>query len=259
MKDFELKSHLKKGALTIGSWITLGSADTTEIMAQSGFDWLTIDMEHSVITLDKAQELIRTIEANDTVPLVRVAENRIEVIKQVMDAGAYGVIVPFVNTQEDAVRAVEAVKYPPLGKRGVGLARAQGHGLSFNHYKNWVNKESICIVQIEHITAVENLEEILQVKDIDGFIVGPYDLSASLGVPGEFNHPQVKDACRRIMKIAKKFGKPAGFHLIPPDASELSKKVKEGYSLLGFSLDALFLGTFCRQQLTQAKKVLRKR
>src|SRR3989338_9997870 len=205
MKKLSLKSRLSAGRMMIGSWITLASGDTAEIMAQSGFDWLAVDMEHSVITLRKAHELIRIIEANNVVPLVRVGENNPVIIKRVMDAGAYGVIVPMVNTEEDARKAVVSVKYPPVGQRGVGLARAQGYGVQFEHYKEWVNKESVVIVQIEHIKAVANLEKILTVKGVDGFIVGPYDLSASLGIPGQLNHASVKAACRKILEVSEKF------------------------------------------------------
>ena len=121
-----LKTKLKNNELTIGSWITLGNSSVAEIMAQAGFEWLTIDMEHSVITLDIAQQLIQVIGGYGVVPLVRVGENNPNLIKRVMDAGAYGVIVP-INTKEDAKAAVNAVKYPPIGTRGVGLARVQGY------------------------------------------------------------------------------------------------------------------------------------
>src|SRR3990172_12592200 len=121
-----LKEKLKQNKLTIGSWITIGNSSIAEIMAKAGFDWLTVDMEHSAITLHQAQQLIQIIELSGVVPLVRVGENSPNLIKRVMDAGAYGVIVPMVNSKEDAEKAVNAVKYPPVGNRGVGLARAQG-------------------------------------------------------------------------------------------------------------------------------------
>jgi 2-dehydro-3-deoxyglucarate aldolase len=259
IKKAFLKNKLKNNQLTIGSWITLADTAVAEIMAQSGFDWLTVDMEHSVITLDKAQELIRVIEFCSVVPLVRVGENNPNLIKRVMDAGAHGVIVPMVNTKEDAINAVSATKYPPLGKRGVGLARAQGYGLEFHRYKNWVNRESIVIVQIEHIVAINNLEHILSVDGVDGFIVGPYDLSASLGVPGDFEHTKVKAALKKILDLSQKIYKPAGFHVIPPDAEVLLEKVRQGYKFLGFSLDTLFLGRYCRDQIIKIKKKIKEK
>lgn len=248
-----LKEKLRSNKLSIGSWITLGEPAVAEIMAGRGFDWLVVDMEHSVITLDKAQELIRVIGLCGVVPLVRVAENNPVIIKRVMDAGAYGVIVPMVNSLEDARQAVDSVKYPPLGKRGVGLARAQGYGMAFEDYKKWVNRQSIVIVQIEHIDAVDNLDKILSLEQVDGFIVGPYDLSASLGIPGDFKNKKVVEAISSVIRLAKKYNKPAGFHVIQPDSEEVVKRIRQGYRFVGFSLDTLFLGKKCETELNKLK------
>jgi 2-dehydro-3-deoxyglucarate aldolase len=249
-----LKDKLKKKKLTIGSWITLAHPAIGEIMAKSGFDWLAVDMEHSAITLSEAQNLIQVIELCQVTPLVRVSDNDPTLIKRVMDAGAHGVIVPMVNTAADAKLAVSSVKYPPVGKRGVGLARAQGYGLEFEKYKNWVNKHSVVIVQIEHIEAVDNLDEILECPGVDGFIVGPYDLSASLGKPGNYEDSAVKDAINEIRRKSKKHSCVSGFHVIPPDHRQVIKKAKEGYLFIGFSLDTLFLGNNCRKGILEAKK-----
>jgi len=241
-----LKSKLRKKVLTIGSWITLGHPAIAEIMAKAGFDWITVDMEHSSITLHQAQQLIQVIELAGCVPLVRVGENDPNLIKRVMDAGAHGVIIPMVNSEDSAIKAVNAVKYPPLGTRGVGLARAQGYGLEFERYKEWVNEQSVVVVQIEHIQAVESLEAILSVEGIDAFIIGPYDLSGSIGRPGEFDHPDVTLALNRVKEIAERNNAVMGFHVIPPEPKEVLKKIEEGYRFIGFSLDTLFLGQSCR-------------
>ena len=236
-----LKDKLTNRDLTIGSWITIGNTAVAEIMARAGYDWLTIDMEHSAITLDIAQELIRVIELCDVAPLVRVGTNDATLIKRVMDAGAHGVIVPMVNSREDAEKAVASVQYPPAGFRGVGLARAQKYGTDFDGYKKWNERQSIAIVQIEHIKAVENMEEILAVPGVDGFIIGPYDLSGSLGVPGQFNHPEMLKALNRVKEITKKMGALSGFHVVPPDLQAFQEKVKEGYKFVAYSLDTLML------------------
>ncbi len=249
-----LKAKLSKGKLTIGSWLTLSSQETTEIMASEDFDWLAVDMEHSAITLSQAQNLIRIIQLSGKAALVRVGENSPYFIKRAMDAGAQGVIVPMVNSKDDALRAVEAVKYPPIGKRGVGLARAQGYGLEFASYKEWQKKKSVVIVQIEHIDAINNLEEILEVDGVDASIIGPYDLSASLGCPGEFSNKYLQDAIKEYVKVCRKIKKSAGFHVIAPEAAEVKKKIREGFSFIGFSLDSLFLGAKLQQELKQLKK-----
>ncbi len=251
-----LKNKLKNNELTIGSWITLGNTNIPEIMAQSGFEWLTIDMEHSVITLDIVQQQIQVIEGRGIVPLVRVGENDPNLIKRVMDAGAYGVIVPMVNTRDLAEAAVKAVKYPPVGTRGVGLARAQGYGFDFEDYAASVNEESVVIVQVEHIEAVRNLESIISVDGVDGCIIGPYDLSGSLGVPGNFTHPDVLAALKKVEQVCKKTDFPLGIHVIQPDYRLVIEQVKKGYTFIAFSLDSLFLGTSCREQLKSLRKGL---
>lgn len=259
VKSTILKKKLRKSQLTVGSWITLADTAVAEIMAGSGFDWLAVDMEHSAITLDKAQELIRVIELCDIPALVRVGENDPNLIKRVMDAGAHGVIVPMVNSEADAQKAVSAVKYPPFGSRGVGLARAQGYGLGFKEYKDWVNRHSVVIVQIEHIKAVDNLQSILSVKDVDGFIVGPYDLSASLGAPGDFKSRKMREALKEVIRVARKMRKPAGFHVIQPSEKELLGRIGEGYRFLGFSLDTIYLAQACRFKLKDKRQNLKRK
>lgn len=216
-------------------------------MAKAGFDWLVVDMEHSAIGLPQAQQLIRIIELAGCVPLVRLSENNPCYIKRVMDAGAHGVIVPMVNGRQDAVNAVKAVRYPPLGTRGVGLARAQDYGFDFDNYKKWVEKESIVIVQIEHINAIENLEHILNTSGVDGSIIGPYDLSGSLGCPGQFETPEVKAALREYEDICRKMKKPMGFHVVQPEPKLATSYKKKGYSFLAIGLDTLYLGTKCKE------------
>ncbi len=240
-----LKDRLLKRELTIGSWITIGNTSVAEIMANAGYDWLTVDMEHSGITINVAQELIRVIELSGVTPLVRVSANDPTLIKRVMDAGAHGVIVPMVNTPEEAERAVKSVKYPPEGFRGVGLARAQKYGLGFENYLEWNSSKSIVIVQIEHINAVKNLREILTVDGVDGYIVGPYDLSGSLGVPGQFDHPEVKNALKQISTVAKELNALSGFHVVPIDYEPFEEKVDEGYKFIAHGLDSLFLAKGC--------------
>lgn len=256
MKDV-LKAKLKKRTITIGSWITLAHPSIAEIMVQSGFDWLVVDMEHSAITLSQAHELIRVISLCGVTPLVRIGENDPTLIKKVMDAGSHGVIVPMVNSREDAEKAVNSVKYPPYGRRGVGLSRAQGYGFDFPGYKRWLQKNSIVIVQIEHIDAIHNLEEILGVPGVDGSIIGPYDLSGSLGKPGEFDHPEVKTAIVEYEKCCKKMKKPMGFHIVYPDIRKTNLYITKGYAFLAVGLDSIYLGQKCRETLNGISKGIR--
>jgi 2-keto-3-deoxy-L-rhamnonate aldolase RhmA len=257
-KTNSLKSKLRNRQLTIGSWITLGHSSVAEIMAKAGFDWLTVDMEHSAITLHEAQQLIQVIELSGCVPLVRVGSNDANLIKRAMDAGAHGVIVPMINTKEDAEQAVGAVKYPPQGFRGVGLARAQSYGTNFEGYLKWNETESIVIVQIEHIKAVENMEAILSVKGVDAFIVGPYDISSSLGIAGQFDHPEMTSVLSKVLDTARRLEAVAGYHVVPPDARQVVEKVKQGYLFLAYSTDFLFLGDSCRSGLNTIRDNLKR-
>jgi 2-keto-3-deoxy-L-rhamnonate aldolase RhmA len=244
-----LKAHLQKNALTIGSWLQLNSPSAAEIMVQSGFDWLTVDMEHSVTSLETMQHLLQIIEGHGVVPLVRVGENNPDLIKRVMDAGAYGIIVPMINSADDARKAVSAVKYPPVGTRGVGIARAQGYGRDFEKYVSVINRESVVIVQIEHIDAVNNLEEIIAVDGVDGCFIGPYDLSGSLGVPGNLSHKDVLSAVAEVEQICKKRKMPLGIHVVDPDNSLMEKYIRAGYTLIAFSSDMLLLEKITREKM----------
>ncbi|MDA2909538.1 aldolase/citrate lyase family protein [Nitrospiraceae bacterium AH_259_D15_M11_P09] len=252
-----LKRRLVEDRVIIGSWITLAHPSIAEIMARAGFDWLAVDLEHSVITIREAEELIRVIELCGVTPLVRLTSNNPDQIKRVMDSGAHGVIVPMVNTRQEAEQAVEAVKYPPAGKRGVGLARAQGYGARFDKYTAWVERESIVIVQIEHIKAVKNLDDILSAEGVDGFIVGPYDLSGSLGVPGQFEHPAMVEVLQEIQLVADRRKAVAGYHVVPPRPDLVIQKIQEGYRFIAYSLDMLFLGEMCRRGLQEIKNHIR--
>ena len=249
-----LKEKLKQDVLTIGSWITLAHPAIAEIMARAGFDWLTVDLEHSVITIKEAEELIRVINLCGVVPLVRLSINDPVQIKRVMDAGAHGIIVPMVKTRTEADAAVAAVYYPPKGGRSVGLARAQGYGTAFQKYREWLDTKAVVIVQIEHIDSVNNLEDILSAPGVDGYFIGPYDLSASMNLPGQFDHPDVTAAIERIRQVGSSLGKPGGIHIVEPDIVQLEKYIKESFKFIAYSVDTRMLDTACRTGLAVVRR-----
>jgi len=238
---------------SIGSWITLNHFSIAEIMADAGFDWLCVDMEHSVTDYAEAQQIISAIQAKGLKAFVRVGENNTRIIKRVLDAGAEGIIVPMVNSKEEALKAIDAVKYPPKGKRGVGLARAQKYGFGFEEYKDNYADDIKLIVQIEHVDAVNNLEEILSLEEIDGTFIGPYDLSGSMGKPGKYDDDDVKEVLQRYEDTARKYDKLIGFHVIQPDYKLVLDKINKGYNFIAFSLDTLFLGSIARNQMKRLK------
>ena len=253
MKNQTLKEKLRKRENTIGSWITIGHQAIVEILAEAGFDWLTIDIEHTSIDLNELQVLIGFIQSHGMAALVRVSKNEEVIIKRVLDAGADGIIVPMICSKGEAEAAVGFAKYPPSGKRGVGLDRAQRYGFGFEEYKEWVEKNLIIICQIEHIDAVNNIEEIINVNGVDGILIGPYDLSGSLGIPGNYNEPIVQDALRKVEQICLAHKKTMGFHVIEPDSALVIEKQKAGYNFIAFSTDFLFLGKKAFEEMDKLK------
>jgi 2-keto-3-deoxy-L-rhamnonate aldolase RhmA len=239
---------------TIGSWITLNHPSIAEIMADAGFDWLCIDLEHSVTDYFEAQQLIIAIQSKGIKAFVRVGENNARIIKRVLDAGADGIIVPSVNSAEDAQKAVNAMKYPPLGTRGVGLARAQSYGFTFDNYRDIKSKEIILIVQIEHINAIKELDAILKIDGVDGTFIGPYDLSGSIGKPGQLDAAEVFTALKAYEDTVKNYDKLIGFHVVQPEFNLVIDKQNKGYNFIAFSFDAYFLGQKVREQLAHFKK-----
>lgn len=254
LKKNPLKRSLMNNQQTYGTWLTIPHILIPEILAPAGFDWMVVDMEHSSIELQDLLPLIISIEANGAVPIVRVGEHSPNLIKRVMDAGSYGIIAANVNSAEDAKNIVNAVKYPPIGNRGVGLYRAQKFGRGFEEYKSWLMEESVVIAQIEHIDAVDAIDDIFSTPGVDGFIVGPYDLSGSLGKPGCFEDPEVKNALKRIMDAARHHKMTAGFHSVSCDPEEAAKRRREGYRFLAFSLDSMFLGDIAVSAMQKLKE-----
>jgi 2-dehydro-3-deoxyglucarate aldolase len=247
MADKLIKFKLQQKKITIGSWITIGDTAIAEILANAGFDWLVIDLEHSCMDLQIASNLIQVIELSGVCSLVRITSNDSNQIKRVMDAGASGIIVPSVNSKLEAVRAVEATRYAPEGNRGVGLGRAQGYGAKFKEYLEWQIKNPIVVVMIENKQALPHLEEILTTSGVDAFLIGPYDLSCSLGIPGKFDDPIFIEALNFILATGKKVGCPTGIHVVEPDLTELDKAIKSGFNFIAYGVDIRMLDIAARQ------------
>ena len=231
-----LKEKLKNKITTTGSWLTFNDPAVAEVMAKAGFDWLTIDLEHSCINIKQAEELIRTIDLCGVTPLVRLTSNNADLTKRVLDAGAKGIIVPMVKSLSDAKNAINAAYYPPKGNRSFGLSRAQSYGTKFEEYLKVSYEETVVILQIEHIDALNELEDILSLDNIDAYIIGPYDLSGSMGIPGQFDDEGYLKTIEEIKSIGQRVGKPGGIHIVEPDL-EAYNKASEEYSFIAYSVD----------------------
>lgn len=254
-----LRQLLKEGGFAIGSWVNTLSPVTAELMSAAGFDFLTVDAEHSAVDVPQTQVLFQAIRAGnpDCAPLVRLPGNDYATTKRYLDAGAVGVIAPLINSPEQARELVRAVKYPPEGERGVGFCRANMYGIHFDEAIANANNQTLVCVQIEHIEGVRNIDEILSVPGVDAAFVGPYDLSASMGITAQFEHPDTQKAMRRILKACKRHGIVPGVHVVQPDVAELVRRYKEGYRLIAYSLDITMLHRACVDGLAEIRRQIR--
>lgn len=245
-----LKSN---NAPSIGTWITIPHPTIVELLSSFNFDWLCIDLEHSPISYLELQNAIQIIQAKGKKAYVRVPLNSHYHTKFPLDAGPDGIIIPMVNSKQEAYEAVQYCFYPPKGKRSVGLARAHKYGFDFNsHYQKNINELDL-IVQIEHINAVKDIKEILSIEEISGVFIGPYDLSSSLDIPGQLEHPKLIECTKIVEEETIKANKKLGMHVIAPEAEKINAKIQEGYSFLAFSIDSLFLGHNVQNQLAKIK------
>ena len=236
MKNF--KTRLKNGEPLIGSLITLASTDVAEIMALVGFDYLWIETEHAPTDFHQAQMLIQAVGGRCPC-LVRIPENKEVWIKKALDIGCQGIVVPQVKSAAAARQAVEWSLYPPAGKRSVGISRAHNYGLAFQDYVSTVNETLTIVLQVEHIEGVQNIKSIVRVPGIDAILVGPFDLSGSLGLLGQITHPQVQEAIDEIKEHCEAANLPAGIFAV--DAQAAKSAMAKGFNLIALSMDSFYL------------------
>ena len=241
MKNNNLKRKLNSDQVALGSWITFQSDKSIEVLSNFPFDWLCLDIEHNLFNNETLLNLIRTIQYYDKAALVRIDSNDPVIIKKCLDAGADGLIIPMINSAKDAMNAVRSSYYPPIGNRGVGLSRAQKYGLEFANYKDWIKENLVIIAQIEHHEGIANLSEIVEVNGIDGFIIGPYDLSASIGYPGDLESLEMKEMMKKFQSICTKAGKAYGEHIVYPDKIKLKKLIESGARFIAYGTDFNFM------------------
>lgn len=239
MKKNRIKELWGKGEATVGIWLALGSPIVAEIISHIGFDWVVIDTEHGTIDIETTQSIVQAMFGTDTVPIVRVPWNDPALIKRALDAGAYGLVIPMVNSKEEAIRAVQASRYPPIGIRSYGGPRVRLYGGT--DYFEHANEEVAIIVQIEHISAVNQIDEILSVEGIDAFFIGPNDLAASMGIKlGLDNpHPRHVEAVNKVLAAGKKRHIPGGILVGSPEAA--NQRIAQGFQFVGLSSDEGFL------------------
>ena len=237
-----LREKLHAGGVSIGSWMQIPHPSIAELMGQAGYDWVAVDMEHGSIGAHQLPDLFRALELGNTLPLARVARGHAKDCKQALDAGAGGIIVPMIQSAEQLLEVRDACRWPPAGMRGVGFSRANLFGKHFESYREEA-QAPLLAAMIEHISAVDSLREILGVDGLDAILIGPYDLSASMGLTAQFDHPDFCKAMELIYGLAEAMSIPAGVHVVEPSQAQLQKCLKEGYRFIAYSIDAVFLAT----------------
>jgi 2-keto-3-deoxy-L-rhamnonate aldolase RhmA len=235
--------------MQLGTWITAPHPSIVELMASQPFDWLCVDLEHSPVSRTELQVALALIQGKGKKAFVRVPFNSHLEIKYPLDAGADGIIIPMVNSSEEARRAVSSCLYPPLGNRGVGLARAQEFGFGFERHMESNREDLKIIIQIEHVDAVRQINEILEIDRVSGIFLGPYDLSGSMGIPGQFDHPKMIAAIDAVAKATASSGKWLGAHVVAAEHKVVQAYLDKGYNFIAFSLDTVFLGQKIREEL----------
>jgi 2-dehydro-3-deoxyglucarate aldolase len=238
----KIRKNLHSGGHSLGSWMQIPNSSIAEILGQSGYDWVVIDMEHGSICTHQLPDLFRALELGNTLPLVRVAQGQPKDCKRALEAGAGGIIVPMVENAEQLTILRDACCWPPTGSRGVGYSRANLFGKNFDEYTIEA-QQPILVAMIEHVNAVKELESILNVDGLDAILVGTWDLSASIGVTAKFDHPDFLAVMDQIQNIAENSKIPFGVHLAEPSQNKLQIKLNEGFRFLAYSTDSIFLTT----------------
>ena len=236
----EIRQTLAAGGATIGSWIQIPHPSIAEIMAQAGYDWIAVDLEHGTIGVEQLPDLFRALELGDTLPLARVAEATAQNCRQALDAGAGGVILPMIEDAGQLAAVIGHCCWPPAGVRGVGFSRANMFGRRFADYAAEA-RAPLVVAMIEHRRAIEHLEQIVAVDGLDAILIGPYDLSASLGITGQFDTPAFVATLDRIRAVCDGVRMPCGVHVVEPSVAALQRHLDSGYRFLPFSIDAVFL------------------
>jgi len=243
-----LKRDLKNGKQTFGIWVTISHSDVTEFLSRLPFDWFLFDQEHSPLDDQLSQQLMQAMGGTSVTPLVRVAWNDPVLIKKALDTGAHGIIVPYVNSREDAEAAVRACLYPPQGIRGFGPRRA---AVLDPDYVRTANEEIFVMVQIETEEAVNNVDEILSVQGVDAFFLGPFDLAASMGSIGDPSHPRVQDAIQKVRDSGRRHGLPGGIWM--GAGAPLEQRIREGWQFICLGMDVSLLMDGASAALASAK------
>jgi 2-dehydro-3-deoxyglucarate aldolase len=250
-----MRSQPSSQDISYGSWVHIGHPAMAELMASLGFDWLAVDLEHGAVDISQSLSLIQAIKGQGVVPYARLPYNDLIWIRRALDTGYMGLVIPMVNTAEEAARAVNVAKYPPIGQRGIGFCPANMYGTRVDDMIAKSNRDIKIIAQVETAASVENVQAILEVEGIDGVFMGPYDLSGSYGVLGQFDHPLMKSAYEKVLSACERTGKLAGIHVVAPDLDQVRQRAAQGFRFIALSLDITLIATYGRALIDGAREI----
>jgi 4-hydroxy-2-oxoheptanedioate aldolase len=252
MFENKLKKMLKEGKSAIGTFASMNSPDLVEIMGLTGFDFVIIDAEHGPMDAETSMNLIRAAELHNMTPIVRVRENSETVILKHLDVGAHGIQVPQINSDEDAKLLVQRSKYSPLGKRGVAMPRAADYGLyPIMDYFEKSNEQTMIIAHCENIISLENLEDIAKTSGVDVIFLGPFDMSQSMGIPGQVKHPRIEEAAQRVLEVCKKYDKIPGIFAVT--AEDAKSRIEQGFRYVPIGMDCTLIGAAFKKIVYKVK------
>lgn len=248
-----IQEQLARGVASIGTWQMIGHPVVAEILAQAGFDWIVLDLEHGIFDWPAALGPVQVIQGHGCPVLFRLPINAPEHFKWALDTGAEGVIVPMIRTVEDARRAIAYAKYPPQGERGISSGRAHAYGAAFDDYVATANTTTLVILQIEHIDAVNNIEDICALPGLDVVFIGPYDLSGTMGLMGQVTHPAMEQAMAHVVRVAQAAGVAPGLLIMNPQPGEVAQRVAQGFRFISVGLDTKMLLDAAQEMATRCQ------
>ena len=242
-----LKDKLRNREQLFAGWVSYSHPSITETFARAGFDFMFIDMEHSTISIEQGQRIIAASQFEGVPCIPRPVSHSNDYLKPLLESGADGLLIQMVETSDQVHSLINHVKYPPIGKRSYGVNRAQAYGFDFDEYINNWNKTSTFLLQIESITGVENIEELLSFDEVDGVMIGPLDISGSLGVPGQTNHPLVIEASKKVITACERFGKSCGTQVADANPNSVKALFELGYNFAILGSDLFVLWKWAEQ------------
>lgn len=240
-----LRGRLSSDLPLVGTWLQIANSDFAEMIGDAGYDWAAVDMEHGTFSRQSLPDIFRALELGGTAPMARIANPDASLCQQALDAGAAGIIIPRIESAAQLQSLIAACKWPPAGIRGVGFSRANLYGKYFDLYKS-ESQLSFVVAQVESASAVASIHQIAAVAGIDAIMIGPYDLSASLGMTGELHHPDIQTAIQQVVSTCRSLGVASGIHIVQPNQTGLKNAISEGHRFIAYGTDAQFFLNYLR-------------